>query len=47
MTQNISTKCEAKGFVDTVLMGLADDGGLMVPQDSGDFSNYTGRVEKP
>lgn len=24
-------KVEARGFIDTVLMGLADDGGLMVP----------------
>ncbi|MDO7908796.1 threonine synthase [Paenibacillus sp. JX-17] len=31
----ISTRgqVEAKGFVDTVLMGLADDGGLMIPQE--------------
>lgn len=30
----ISTRgrVEAKGFIDTVLMGLADDGGLMVPE---------------
>ncbi|MBT2290356.1 threonine synthase [Paenibacillus albidus] len=31
----ISTRgnVEAKGFIDTVLMGLADDGGLMVPSE--------------
>ncbi|MDP4097038.1 threonine synthase [Paenibacillus sp. P96] len=33
--QYISTRgrVEAKGFIDTVLMGLADDGGLMVPAE--------------
>lgn len=26
-------KVAARGFIDTVLMGLADDGGLMVPAE--------------